>query len=189
MSELFENTITSKTIFQGKILNLKKYKVKLPDDSESMREIVEHSGGVCILPVTDNDNKIIMVKQYRKAPEEILLELPAGKLEPGEKPEKCAERELLEETGYKVEEMEQLFSFYTTPGYSNEILHLFQAKVFAYKEKNLDKDEFIEIEKISPDGIKNLIFQGKIKDSKTIIGLLYYLNEDFKEDKGDIKHE
>lgn len=178
MEKLFEDTIYSEIIYQGKILNLKKYKVKLPDGSNSMREIVEHSGGVSIVPITEQ-NEIIMVKQYRKAPEEILLELPAGKLEPDEKPEVCAKRELLEETGYKVENMKKLFSFYTTPGYSNELLHLFQGKVTKFKKKELDADEFIEITKIKPAEIMNLIFQGKIKDSKTIIGLLYILRGDY----------
>ena len=177
MSNFSEETITSETLYEGKILDLKKHKVKLIDGNTSMREIVEHSGGVCIIPVTEQ-NEIIMVRQYRKAPEEILLELPAGKLEIGEEPVNCAYRELLEETGYKAEKLEKLFSFYTTPGYSNEILHLYYGKVSYHTEISLDSDEFIEIDKIKPKDIMNLILKEEIKDSKTIIGLLYFLRGD-----------
>ncbi len=173
-----EETITSKTVFKGNILNLKVKKVKLPDNSQGSREIIEHSGGATIIPVT-TDNNIIMVKQYRKAPEEILLELPAGKLEKGESPLECVKRELEEETGYRAHNIKKLFSFYTSPGYSNEILHLFIGEQLEFTSRNPDPGEFIERIIIKPEEIMDLIFDGKIKDSKTIIGLLYFLRGDY----------
>ena len=170
-----EKTITSNYVFEGNILNTRVDKVELPDGKDTTREIIEHSGGVAILPVTD-DEEIIMVRQYRIAPDEILLELPAGKLEPEEDPRDCAVRELLEETGFEAETAEPLFSFYTTPGYSDELLYLFQAQpVVKVKEQKLDEGEFVEVEKIKSESIMDLIAEGKIKDSKTMIGLLYYL--------------
>lgn len=168
--ELDEKTIASKMHFQGKILNVRVDTVKLPDGKTADREIVEHSGGVTIIPVTDG-GEIILVKQFRKAADQVLLELPAGKLEPGEEPENCADRELEEETGYRAQKLEKLFSFYTTPGYSDEILHLYLADELVESSTSLDDGEFIEIKKIKEDEIDSYINQGKIKDAKTIIGL------------------
>ena len=173
-----ETTISSQTVFSGNVFQVKVDKVKLPDKRESTREIVKHPGGVTMLPLTV-DNKIIMVKQYRKAVEEVLLELPAGKLEEKEEPVECVQRELEEETGYRAGSVKKIISFYTSPGYSNEILHLFLGQDLKFTTKNPDKDEFVETEIIEKNQIMNLIFRGKIKDSKTIIGLLYFLRGDF----------
>ncbi len=174
MINLENKIISSDTRFEGKIFNVRIDRVILPDQSESSREIIEHAGGATIIPVTA-DNKIIMVKQFRTAAGEILLELPAGKLEKGEEPENCVNRELLEETGYRARKIKKLFSFYTTPGYSSELLHLFLGEDLQYFEKNPDKGEFLETVIIAKNEIMDLINSGKIKDSKTIIGLLYLL--------------
>ncbi len=177
MEKFKEETISTETIYQGKILNLRRDKIKLPDSRESVREIIEHSGGVTIIPVTDS-GKILLVKQYRKAVEDVLYEIPAGKLESGEEPIKCAERELEEETGYRTGKIKKLYSFYTSPGYSDEIIHLYIARELNFIAQNPDKDEFIVVEEINKEEIMELINNGKIKDSKTIIGLLQFLRGD-----------
>ncbi len=177
MTKFKEKTITSQNIYKGKILNLRVDEIELPDGRNSKREIVEHSGGVTIIAITD-DNEILLVKQYRKPAEDVLLEIPAGKLEPGEAPLSCAKRELVEETGYQTDEIKKLFSFYTSPGYSNEIIHLFIARGLTFIGQDTDSDEFIEVVKIKKQEIMGLINSGKIRDSKTIIGLLRFLRGD-----------
>ncbi len=171
MKNLKEKVIKSKKVFQGNILNVRVDEVELPDQSTSKREVVEHPGGVTIIPLLP-DKKIMMVKQYRIATEEIILELPAGKIDSNESPEKAARRELKEETGYYGGQFKHLFDFYTTPGYSSELLHLYLAKNINQGKRELDKGEFLYNEKISLGEIPELIFSGQVKDSKTIIGLL-----------------
>jgi ADP-ribose pyrophosphatase len=175
MNELDEITLNSKMIFQGNVLNLRIDNIKLPDGEESKREVVEHSGGVTILPITD-DNRIIMVKQYRKPVEEVVLELPAGKLEIDEEPAQCAKRELWEETGYRSDDVDLICSFYTTPGYSDELLYLYSAKsLYEAKIDRSEPGEFVEMCFLKREEIIDKIMSGKIKDAKTIIGLLAHL--------------
>lgn len=179
MKKFKEKILNTSYIYQGAILNLRKDKVKLYNDHETFREVVEHSGGVVIIPVTE-DGKILMVKQYRIAVDEIILELPAGKLEDNEDAKECAARELEEETGFRPQEIKELFRFYTSPGYSSEKLHLFIAAGLKHYGQNLDLGEYIEIVKLDKTEIIPNILNGKIKDSKTIIGLLWYLNKETK---------
>ena len=181
MQKFTEKTLTSKTEFRGNILNVRVDQVKLPDGNRSSREIVEHSGGVTVLPVT-KEKEIIMVKQFRKPTGEVLLELPAGKLESEEKPKKCAERELLEETGFKADKMVKVLSFYTSPGYSNELLHLYTGEVSKVKKQNLDQGEFLEVKIIKSSKARKLINSGKIRDGKSLVGLFYYLTHYLGED-------
>ncbi|MCT4565231.1 MAG: NUDIX hydrolase [Maledivibacter sp.] len=170
-----ERTIKSDKIYQGKIINLRIDTVELPEQKYSKREIVEHPGAVAVIAVTQ-DNKIVMVRQYRKSVEEYLLEVPAGKLEMGEKPVECAKRELLEETGFKTNNIEYLFKFYTSPGFSNEIISLFIAKDLVADVAQPDEDEYIEIEKYGVDELLEKIYKEEIKDAKTIISILYVKN-------------
>ncbi len=172
--KLEEKGIVSQMEFDGNIMKVKKDEVELPDGSRSKREIVEHPGGVTILPITPAGN-ISLIEQYRYAAGEVLLELPAGRLEPGEDPEECGRRELKEETGYIAENLEHLFSFYTTPGYSTECLHLYLAENLQKGEQELDEGEFVRMTEIEPNEIKDLVFSGRIKDSKTAVGLLAFL--------------
>lgn len=167
-----ETTIKSDKIYQGKIINLRVDTVELPDQKYSKREIVEHPGAVAVIPITE-DNKIIMVKQYRKSVEQYLLEVPAGKLEIGEKPLECAKRELLEETGYESNNIKYLFKFFTSPGFSNESISIFVAKDLIKGIARPDEDEYIEIEKYDIDELIEMINEEKIKDAKTIISILY----------------
>lgn len=170
-----ERTVKSDKIYQGKVINLRVDTVELPDKKYSKREIVEHPGAVAIIPIT-KDKKIIMVKQYRKSVEEVLLEVPAGKLEIGEEPIECASRELLEETGYKSNNIEYLFKFYTSPGFSNEVISIFIARDLQKDMAQPDEDEYIEIEEYSIDELINMIKDEKIKDAKTILSILSVKN-------------
>lgn len=175
--DLEEKTIDSREIFAGNIIKVRYDQVLLPGGRKTGREIVEHSGGVTVIAVKA-DGEILLVEQYRKPTEESLLELPAGKLEEKEDALDCARRELREETGYEAGKIEYLFSFYTTPGFCNEVLHLYLAADLKEVGRDLDEDENIIIHHLKKEEILELIETGTIKDSKTIIGLLYYLVRD-----------
>ncbi len=175
---IVERTIKSDKIYQGKIINLRVDTVELPDKKYSKREVIEHPGAVAIVPITQ-DNKIVMVKQFRKAVEEVLLEVPAGKLEIGEEAMECGKRELLEETGYKSENLEPLFDFYTSPGFSNEVISIYIAKDLIKDVARPDEDEYIEVEEHDIDDLIQMIMGNRIKDGKTITAILAtkeYLN-------------
>ncbi|HHT62131.1 MAG: NUDIX hydrolase [Bacillota bacterium] len=173
-----EPTIESTYLYRGKVLNLRKDKVRLPNGKISEREIVEHSGAVAIVPVTDEGN-IILVKQYRKPVEKETIELPAGKLNKNEDPEDCAQRELQEETGFSGK-LAYKFSYYSTPGFSNEILHMFIARDLKVSPLQCDEDEFVEKLEVSPHEAMHMIVKGEIMDAKTIIGILAFLQEGHK---------
>ncbi|KYO65801.1 NUDIX hydrolase [Thermovenabulum gondwanense] len=169
--EFFEETIDSKKVYQGKIINLKIERVKLPNGKESTREIVEHPGAVAIVPVNEK-NEVIMVRQFRKAVDKVLLEIPAGKIEKNEDVEECAQRELMEETGYRSRKLVFLADFYTSPGFSDERMYLFLAKDLFEAKGTLDEDEMISVEKIPLTEAVLRAYRGEIKDGKTLAGLL-----------------
>jgi len=143
----------------------------LPDGRISTREIVEHRGAVAIVPML-SENKVILIKQFRKPANEDLLEIPAGTLAEGETPIECAKRELVEEIGYSAGKFEELFSIYLAPGYSTEKLHVFLASELKPEERKLDEEEFIEVVEMTLDEAISQIEAGAIKDAKTICGLL-----------------
>jgi len=176
--ELREQTIESKEVFCGRLLKLRVDTVKLPDGNESAREIVVHGGAVAIVPLTQTGN-VILVRQYRQAAGEVLLEIPAGTIEPGEEPIECARREIQEEIGYKAEELTPMFQSYLAPGYSTEILHAFLARGLSKASAPKDADEFIEVVEMPIDEAVRLIETGEIKDSKTISGILMALRVRF----------
>lgn len=174
MNRLEEKTIKSEKIFAGKVISLQVDEVELPNGKTSKREIIKHPGAVAILPIT-NDGKIVMVEQYRKALERTLIEIPAGKLEKGEIPENSARRELEEETGYVCENLDWLISFYTSPGFADEIVHLYVATGLSKKEDaaGLDEDEFVNIIELSLNEAKQYIEEKKIYDAKTAYAVQY----------------
>jgi ADP-ribose pyrophosphatase len=177
--KLWEHTISSKKIFNGNIIKVFLDNVKLPNDKTATREKVIHPGAVAIVPVNSN-MEVILVKQYRHPVEDILIEIPAGKLDAGESPLDCAKRELEEEVGAKNGNLIHLSSFHTTPGFSNEVLHLYLAIGFLKKQNNLDEDEFLEVLEIKLEDSIDMIVKGEIKDAKTIIGI--FLAKKYLED-------
>ncbi|MGG1675062.1 NUDIX hydrolase [Neobacillus sp. NRS-1170] len=174
MSKLEEKTLHSEEIFSGKVISLHLQDVELPNGKQSKREIIKHPGAVAILAVT-NDDKIIMVEQYRKALERTIVEIPAGKLEKGEEPAVCARRELEEETGYGCESLELLTSFYTSPGFADEIVHVYLAKGLSKIENSaaLDEDEFVNLEELTLEEALQYVKEQKIYDAKTIYAVQY----------------
>lgn len=165
-----EKTMKSEKLYEGRIINLKLETVELPDKKYTKREIIDHPGSVGIVPVTE-DNKIILVKQFRKALEKPLLEIPAGKLEHGEEPVGCAVRELKEETGFDCDKIQFLLEFYTSPGFCNEKVYLFLATGLYEGVAEPENDEYIEVIKFEINELLNMIHNGEITDSKTIIGV------------------
>ncbi len=170
---LSEKIINSEYLYNGKILNLRKDRVELPNGKEAFREIVELSGASAVLPITEND-EIIFVRQYRCPFFEILLEIPAGKIDEGETPEECAIRELKEETGATAKEIKLLCCSYPSPGCLKEKLYLYVATGLEFSVQHLDEDEFLEILKIPYNKAIEMIKKGEIVDGKTINSILLY---------------
>ena len=167
-----EKKLNQEVIYEGRVINLTKDEVLCPNGNTSLREIVHHRGGVGIL-FKIND-KFVLEKQYRYAFNEEMIEIPAGKLEEGEIPLPAAEREMLEETGYRPLEMVFLGDMYPTVGYSNEVIHLYYCDKAIKEERHLDNDECIDLFTLSLEEIEQLIYENKIKDSKTIAALYLY---------------
>ena len=168
-----EKQLKSNQIYDGKVVKLYVDDVICPNNNISKREIVKHNGGVCVLAIVDG--KIIMEKQYRYAYDEVLYELPAGKLETNEDSYLAGLRELEEETGYKAEKLIDYGMMYPTCGYSNEIIYLYVANGLSKTQRNLDEDEFIDIEYIELSKVVDMINKGIIKDAKTICLISKYL--------------
>lgn len=169
---LEEKTISRKHIYQGNIIKVETLKVSLPDGREATRDLVLHPGASAVIPLSKND-ELYMVRQYRKAIEKESLEIPAGKLDKDEDPILCAERELKEETGLSADQITHIISFCSTPGFSNEVLHLYVATGLNEGESNADDDEFITSEKIPVKVLSEMVLSGEITDAKTIIGILF----------------
>jgi len=171
-----EEVVRSDRIFQGRVVNLRVDTVRLPNGRVSQREIVEHRGAVAIVPMLD-DETVLMIRQFRLAVNEVLLEVPAGTLEPGEPVEVCASRELEEETGYRARHLSPLFSQYLAPGYSQEILHVFLARDLEQTAQRTEEDESVEVVPMPLDEAVDKVLSGEIKDAKTIAALLvtYYV--------------
>lgn len=176
---LDEKTLHSERIYEGKVVNLFVDDVLLPDGKTSKREYLKHPGGAAILLV--ENNKILLVKQYRYAYSKAIYEIPAGKLEIAENPQIAAIRELKEETGYVAEKVKFLCTIYPTPGYTNEILYLYQATEFFKGKQKLDNGEFLNVEFLEISEVLRLIELGEICDAKTIISVYNYLLNDFND--------
>ena len=170
-----EKKISSESIYKGRVINVTKDVVSCPNGNTSLREIVHHRGGVGIL--FKIDNKFVLERQFRYAFNEEVIEIPAGKLEEGEIPLPAAEREMLEETGYRPLEMVFLGDMYPTVGYSNEVIHLYYCDKAKKEERHLDNDECIDLFLLSLEEIEELINENKIKDSKTIAAIYLYKNK------------
>jgi len=169
-----EKTLSSQPVYSGRVVKLRVDTVKLASGRETKREIVEHSDCVAIV-VTDGDNNVLLVKQFRKPAEKELLEIPAGGIEAGEDPLTTVQRELSEETGYRAKKVTRLGGFYSAPGYCTEYLHLFLATELAPNQLIAEDTEEIEVVRVALSQIPELIASGAICDAKSIAGLLIFL--------------
>ncbi len=170
---LCEKTLEQNTIFNGKILNLRRDTALLPNGETAIREVIEHSGGVCVAAI-DNADNILLVKQFRYPYGELLLEIPAGKREAKDNadPLTCGKRELREETGAVADTYISLGELYPTPAYCNEIIYIFAAKNLTFTKQSLDKDEFLDVVKIPFPKAVEMVLNNEIKDAKTQTAIL-----------------
>jgi ADP-ribose pyrophosphatase len=168
--------ISRQPIFKGRVFDIERVQVKLPDDREAYYEMVTHPGAVSILPL-DELGRILFVRQFRPAAWQEVLELPAGTLEKGEDPLECALRELREETGVGAHQLQKLGAFFLAPGYSSERLHMFLARDLYKAPLQADLDEFLNVEAIPVAKAYEMARQGEFKDAKTLAGL--FLAEPF----------
>lgn len=168
-----EKQIETRRIFDGKVLKLDVDKVMLENGKTAEREIVRHKGAAAVLAVDEND-EFYFVRQFRYPYMKEMLEIPAGKLDEGEKPEDCAKRELLEETGLVAEKWEYVGGFCPSPGYTDEIVHVFIARELSQGVSNPDEDEFLDVEKYDIIKISKMIDRGEITDAKTVLAVYKY---------------
>ena len=169
-----EKTLESERMYTGSIFNIRKDKVTVMNGS-SYRDILEHNGGSVIVPIKDNGN-VVMVRQYRKAADAVMLEAPAGKIDEGENPLDAAKRELKEETGYTASDVTLLTEMMPTPGYSEEVLYLYVATGLVPGETDFDENEAIDIVEYHIDELFDMVMSGKIRDGKTQVAVLMVKN-------------
>lgn len=174
--DLREETISRTRIYDGRILSLRVDEVRLPGGKTASREVVEHKGAVALIPVTDS-GEIVLVRQYRYPAGTALWEIPAGKLEAGEEPKVAAQRELAEETGYRAQSLRKVGEFFTTPGFSSELMHLYLAEGLNDSRAEADPDEVIQTRKLTLEEVAAWLDRGEIKDAKTLVGLNWFLRE------------
>lgn len=167
----FETQITSEKQFQGRIVHVRQDTAKLHTGAIVPREVVEHSGGVCIIPMDHNKN-CYLVEQFRYPFGKMLLEFPAGRLEIGEDPKQCALRELSEETGFLTSQLIDLGPMYPSPGYLTEVIHLYLALDLTAGKAHPDENEYVNLHKIPLDTLLNKVSIGELPDAKTQVGLL-----------------
>ena len=169
--------LESRRVYTGKVLNLDVDRVRFPDGSVGELEMIRLSGASAVVPFlgdpAGDDPQLLLIKQYRYAANGYLYELPAGRLEPGEAPEDCARRELREETGCSAERVELLYTMYTTPGFTDERIHLFMATGLTHGETGHESDEFLTMETVPLSQALEMIRDGLIQDAKTALGILY----------------
>lgn len=173
---LREESVYSITKYTSKIFDLEHHIVRLPNGQESTRDVIKHNGGVVIIPLL-NKEELVLIKQFRYAMQEELIEFPAGRLELNEDPKEAGLRELKEETGYTAGNLEYLGQVYPAPGFCTEILYYYLATDLTKGQPNLDEDEFVEPVTYSINNLKQDINNNKIKDAKTIVGYNFLLNK------------
>ena len=172
MSDLKEDKISSTQIFSGKLIDLYLDNVRLPNGKKSTREWIDHPGAVCLVPILDNGD-ILLIRQFRYGPRGEFIEIPAGKIDKNEDPLKCGLRELEEETGYKSNKLTFLTNIHPAIGFSNEKMWMYLAEELELSKKKLDEDEFLELLPTPLNQAIEWVFSGKITDVKTIIGIMW----------------
>ena len=169
--------LDSRRIYTGRVVRLDVDTVRFPDGSTGQLELIRHPGAAAIVPCASDppeaDPTILLIRQYRYATGGELWEIPAGTLDPGEEPEVCARRELLEETGVTAARLQRLTSIWTTPGFTNEVIHLYLATGLTMGEPSRERDEFIEVVPQPLSRVLALIRDGEIRDAKTVVAILY----------------
>ncbi len=169
--------IESRRVYTGKIISLDLDLVRFPDGSAGELEMIRHPGASAVVPFLSGPNgddpQVLLIRQYRYAAQDYLHEIPAGRLNPGEEPRDCALRELKEETGCSAEQIDHLFTMYTTPGFTDEKIHLFMATGLVTGETKHEADEFLDLEPMLLSRALELVEAGEIKDAKTALGLLF----------------
>lgn len=166
-----EKTISSDRIYTGKVVSLRVDTVEIENKGYQKREIVEHNGAVGIVAINE-ENEIILIKQFRKSVEKVMWEIPAGKIEIGENPKECAIRELKEETGYDCKNIKLINKTFTTPGFSNQKVYIYLATGLIEAEQNLDNDENLEVYKVDLEKAYDMVLRNEIEDAKSSIGIL-----------------
>lgn len=169
--EHFEKTLHSEEIFSGKAIHVTNDTVELENGNTAMREVVGHPGGVCVAALTEN-NELLFVRQFRYPYKEVLLELPAGKLEKGQNPLENGRRELLEETGAVGRGYMTLGKLYPSPGYCGEIIHMYFCRIDHFDQQKLDEDEFLDVERIPLEKAVQMVLNGELPDAKTQAAVL-----------------
>lgn len=166
--------ISSKRVYSGRIISVDVDEVRFPDGSVGQLEMVRHSGASAVVPLLDSreDPRVLLIRQYRYAADGYVYEIPAGRLDPGEAPESCASRELREETGYSAASLRQLTTIYTTPGFTDERIHLFVAEGLTLGVSDREADEFLELHPVSLSEAVAMTQSGEIVDAKTSVALL-----------------
>jgi ADP-ribose pyrophosphatase len=170
-----EETLSRRKVFEGRAVKLRVDTVKLPDGRETTREVVEHEDCVAIVAIDDNDN-VLLVRQFRKPVEKELLEIPAGGIDAGESPEDAVRREMREETGFLPQKVAKLGGFYSSPGFCTEYLHLYLAAELVLKPLKAEDTEGITVVPVPLSEVPGLIVAGDIKDAKSIAGLLAFID-------------
>jgi ADP-ribose pyrophosphatase len=169
--------LSSRRVYEGKVINVDKDTVRFPNGSVGELEMVRHSGASAVVPFLSDprgdDPQILLIRQYRYAAEGFIYEIPAGKLDNNEDPAVCAARELKEETGCTAEHIEHLYTFYTTPGFTDEVIHAYMATGLTRGDAAHEQDEFMSLETVTLSHALELIKTGELKDAKTALSLLY----------------
>jgi ADP-ribose pyrophosphatase len=164
-------------LYSGRIVNLDLDRVRFPDDSVGQLEILRHPGASAVVPFLDpprdGDPRVVLIRQFRHAADGFIWEVPAGRLDPGESPETCARRELEEETGMRARRLEPLITIHTTPGFTDERIHLFLAEGLEPGAEHREADEFMELHPLRWSEVLRLVEQGDIVDGKTLVSLLF----------------
>lgn len=168
---LAEHPLTEDVAWTGRIFNVDRLHVRLPDGRTATRDVVRHPGAVAVVALTE-DGRICLVRQYRTALARVTVEIPAGKLDPGEDPLECASRELLEETGMSAEKIAFLTTIATSDGFCDELIHLYMATGLEFSRSNPDADEFINVDLVPLGELVDAVLDGRIEDAKTVVGAL-----------------
>jgi ADP-ribose pyrophosphatase len=172
---LLEKTIKSQTIYEGKIITVKKDEAELENGTTATRELVVHNGGVCIVPINEK-GEVLLVKQFRYPFKEVLIEIPAGKLEADESHREAGLRELKEETGAVCKKFEYIGVMYPSVAYLSEKIHMYIAYDLSFEEQNLDSDEFLDVFAVKLEDAVDMVMKNEIKDGKTQTALLMAYN-------------